>query len=129
MITLADTALLVRDHDEAIAFYVGILGFSLLEDRWIGARRWVRIKAGTAGLVLRQASHPAQAARVGDQTGQSVLLFLETADFAATYATLKARGVRFVEEPRDEDYGTVAVFLDPYGNKLDLIEPREQRSR
>src|SRR5262245_40012756 len=123
MIRLADTALLVRDHDEALAFYVGILGFEVVEDAQLGAKRWVRIRAGGAGLVLRLATTEAQRARVGDQTGGSVLLFVHTDDFDATLARLVARGVRFTEPPRDEAYGRVAVFLDLYGNRIDLIEP------
>lgn len=124
MLTLRETALLVRDHDEALAFYVGILGFELVEDTQLPSKRWVRIRAGGSGLVLRQATTDDQRSRVGNQTGGSVLLFLETDDFAATHAHLTAHGVRFVEPPRHETYGTVAVFLDLYGNRLDLIGPR-----
>ena len=124
MIRLAETSLLVRDHDEAIAFYVGVLGFELVEDTQLPAKRWVRIRAGGAGLVLRRATSPEQLARVGNQTGGSVLLFIETDDFARTHAHLAANGVRFIEPPRSEPYGTVAVCLDLYGNKIDLIEPR-----
>jgi predicted enzyme related to lactoylglutathione lyase len=124
MIRLAETALLVRDHDEAIAFYVGVLGFELVEDTQLPAKRWVRIRAGGAGLVLRRATSPEQLARVGNQTGGSVLLFIETEDFHGTHAHLVANGVRFIEPPRTEPYGTVAVCLDLYGNKIDLIAPR-----
>lgn len=124
MIRLAETALLVRDHDEAIAFYVGVLGFELVEDTQLPGKRWVRIRAGGAGLVMRKATTPDQLARVGNQTGGSVLLFVETDDFAATHARLTAHGVTFVEAPRHEPYGTVAVCLDLYGNKIDLIQPR-----
>jgi predicted enzyme related to lactoylglutathione lyase len=124
VIRLAETALLVRDHDEAIAFYVGVLGFELVEDTQLPGKRWVRIRAGGAGLVMRKATTPDQLARVGNQTGGSVLLFVETDDFAATHARLTAHGVTFVEAPRHEPYGTVAVCLDLYGNKIDLIQPR-----
>ncbi len=122
MIRLADTALLVRDHDEALAFYVGILGFEVVEDTQLAAKRWVRIRAGSAGLVLRRATTDAQRARVGDQTGGSVLLFLHTDAFDATYARLVAHGVQFTEPRHDEAYGRVAVFLDLYGNRIDLIQ-------
>jgi catechol 2,3-dioxygenase-like lactoylglutathione lyase family enzyme len=124
MIRLAETALLVRDQDEALAFYVGVLGFELVEDTQLAAKRWVRIRAGAAGLVLRRATTEAQLALVGNQTGGSVLLFIETDDFIRTHAHLIAHGVRFVEAPRQEPYGTVAVCLDLYGNKIDLIQPR-----
>lgn len=121
MITLADAALVVTDQDEALRFYVGVLGFTVAEDRDVGGKRWVRIKAGRAGLVVRRASDEAQRARVGSQTGGSVLLFLETDDFAADHARLVAAGVTFVEAPRDESYGRIAVFVDPFGNRIDLI--------
>jgi catechol 2,3-dioxygenase-like lactoylglutathione lyase family enzyme len=122
---MADTALLVPDQDEALRFYVGVLGFDVIEDHFVDGKRWVRIKAGRAGLVLRQATDEAQRERVGAQTGHSVFLFLETDDFAADYRRLQSAGVRFVETPRHESYGTVVVFLDPFGNKLDLIEPSQ----
>jgi predicted enzyme related to lactoylglutathione lyase len=124
MIRLAETALLVRDHDEALAFYVGVLGFELVEDTDLGGKRWVRIRAGGAGLILRRATTDAQLARVGDQTGGSVLLFVETDRFDQTHARWVAGGVRFTEPPRDEPFGRVAVCLDLYGNRIDLIEPR-----
>lgn len=124
MLRLAESALLVRDYDEAIAFYVGILGFEIVEDTPLPTKRWVRLRAGGAGLILRRATTPEQLARVGDQTGGSVLLFLETDDLAALHARLAARGVRFTEPIRDDAYGRVAVCLDLYGNRLDLIEPR-----
>ncbi len=129
MLRLADTALLVRDHDEALAFYAGILGFEVVEDAMIGTKRWVRIKAGSSGLVLRRATTDDQLARVGNQTGGSVLLFVETDSFADTHARLVAHGVTFVEGPRTEAYGTVGVFLDLYGNRIDLIEPSPARTR
>jgi catechol 2,3-dioxygenase-like lactoylglutathione lyase family enzyme len=124
MLRLAESALLVRDYDEAIAFYVGILGFELVEDTPLPTKRWIRLRAGGAGLILRRATTPEQLARVGDQTGASVLLFLETDDLAALHARLAARGVRFTEPIRDDAYGRAAVCLDLYGNRLDLIEPR-----
>lgn len=123
---LSLTALVVRDYDEAIAFYVGNAGFDLVEDTdQGGGKRWVVVApgAGSGGLLLAKASGPEQAARVGDQTGGRVFLFLETDDFAGDHARMTASGVRFLEPPRHEPYGTVAVFEDLYGNRWDLIEP------
>lgn len=122
---LAAVALLVRDYDEAIRWFTGALGFALLEDTPLaGGKRWVRVApaAGGAALLLARAAGPAQEARVGDQAGGRVWLFLETDDFARDHAAFSARGVRFAEPPRHEPYGTVAVFLDLYGNRWDLIE-------
>ncbi len=126
MPALATVALLVRDYDEAIAFYVGALGFGLVEDVPLGAKRWVVVApaAGGARLLLARAEGPAQMARIGDQTGGRVFLFLETDDFERDHAAFTAAGVRFLETPRREAYGTVAVFEDLYGNRWDLIEPR-----
>jgi catechol 2,3-dioxygenase-like lactoylglutathione lyase family enzyme len=126
--TLAHVALLVRDYDEAIAYFTGPLGFSLLEDtRLGGGQRWVLVaptdRGGTA-LLLAQAATPAQSARVGDQTGGRVFLFLRTDDFWRDYHDFKSRGVEFAEAPREEPYGTVAVFVDLYGNRWDLVQPR-----
>jgi len=119
--------LVVRDYDEAISFYVGALGFSLVEDTDLGDRkRWVLVAPvdGETTLLLAEASGADQLARVGDQTGGRVALFLETDDFARDHARMRTAGVRFLEEPRHEAYGTVAVFEDLYGNRWDLIEPR-----
>jgi catechol 2,3-dioxygenase-like lactoylglutathione lyase family enzyme len=129
VITLADIALVVPDQDQARRFYVDVLGFSVLEDHEIDGKRWVRLKAGRAGLVLRRASDDAQRARIGDQTGGSVFLFLETDDFDDALARLRAAAVVVVNGPRDEPYGRVIVFRDPFGNKLDLIEPSAARPR
>lgn len=122
MIRLADIALVVPDQDEAIAFYCDLLGFRVVEDAFVDGKRWVKIRSGGVGLVLRKASSDAQRTRIGDQTGGTVFLFLETDDFEATHARLLARGVHFLEAPRRESYGTVAKLVDPFGNKLDLIE-------
>ncbi|MCM5554741.1 VOC family protein [Pleomorphomonas sp. NRK KF1] len=125
--TIASLALVVADYDEAIAFYVDTLGFSLIEDTPLGGgKRWVRVGPGENGttLLLAQADGPEQAAHIGDQTGGRVFLFLETDDFARDHALFLARGIRFLEEPRFEAYGTVAVFQDLYGNRWDLIEPK-----
>jgi catechol 2,3-dioxygenase-like lactoylglutathione lyase family enzyme len=125
---LAHVALLVRDYDEAIRFFTGSLRFRLLEDTPLGPdRRWVLVGPpgeGGAALLLARAATPEQAARVGDQTGGRVFLFLHTDDFARDHAAMRAADVRFVEAPREEPYGTVAVFLDLYGNRWDLVEPR-----
>ena len=131
---LARVTLVVRDYDEALSFFVGALGFEVLEDTPLGAKRWVvvapRGSASSAGgpagaaLLLARAATPAQEARVGDATGGRVAFFLETDDFARDHAAFTARGVQFVEGSRDEAYGRVAVFLDLYGNRWDLVEPR-----
>ena len=118
-------SLVVRDYDEAIAFFVGVLGFRLVEDRDVPeqGKRWVVVAPeGGAGLLLARASTPEQAARIGDQTGGRVAFFLETDDFARDYAAYRARGVEFVRGPTAEPYGTVAVFLDLHGNRWDLLE-------
>ena len=125
MSRLSLTALLVRDYDEALAFYVGKLGFELVEDTdQGGGKRWVvvRPKGSDAGLLLARATG-AQAARIGDQAGGRVFLFLETDDFARDHAAFTAAGVRFLEAPRREPYGRVAVFEDLYGTRWDLIQP------
>ncbi len=117
-------ALLVADYDEAIAFFTGKLGFDLVEDADLGAgKRWVTVapKGGGAHLLLARAADDAQRARVGDQTGGRVAFFLRTDDFARDFAAFTANGVRFLEAPRHEAYGSVAVFEDCCGNKWDLI--------
>jgi catechol 2,3-dioxygenase-like lactoylglutathione lyase family enzyme len=119
-------AVVVRDYDEAIAFYTGALGFELVEDtRLEGGKRWVLVRPGAGGtsLLLARAATPEQEARIGDQTGGRVAFFLHTDDFRRDHEAMKARGVRFSEEPRREAYGTVAVFEDLYGNRWDLLEP------
>jgi catechol 2,3-dioxygenase-like lactoylglutathione lyase family enzyme len=120
-------ALVVRDYDEAIAYFTGCLGFALAEDTPLGGgKRWVVVRppGGGTALVLARAATPEQSARVGDQTGGRVFLFLRTDDFWRDYRAMQSRGVRFVEQPRQEEYGTVVVFLDLYGNRWDLVEPR-----
>jgi catechol 2,3-dioxygenase-like lactoylglutathione lyase family enzyme len=123
-------SLVVRDYDEALAFYVGVLGFVLVEDEVIGdGKRWVVVAPRgdqQTKLLLARAATPEQQARVGDQTGGRVFLFLSTDDFAGDYERMNAAGVRFLESPREEVYGTVAVFEDAYGNRWDLIEPRRK---
>ena len=125
--TISAVTLVVPDYDAAIGFYVGALGFDLVADTPLGGgRRWVLVAPpGGAGtrLLLAQAATDAQRARIGDQTGGRVFLFLTTDDFARDHAAMTARGVAFLEAPRHEAYGTVAVFADPFGNRWDLIEP------
>jgi catechol 2,3-dioxygenase-like lactoylglutathione lyase family enzyme len=122
---IAHLSLLVRDYDEAIAYYTRVLGFSLVEDRPMSpTKRWVTVSPGpsSASLLLAKAASDDQASRIGNQTGGRVFLFLATTDFAADYAALQSRGVRFLEPPRYEPYGTVVTFADLYGNKWDLIQ-------
>ncbi len=122
---VALATLVVADYEEAIDFYVRAVGFALVEDTDLGdGKRWVVVapEGEGTGLVLAKADGLAQLARVGDQTGGRVALFLSTDDFAADHARMAWAGVCFVEEPRAERYGTVAVFEDLYGNRWDLIE-------
>ena len=131
MSRLAAVSLLVRDYDEAIAFYVGKLGFELVEDAGLGAgKRWVRVRprGGETCLLLALATTPEQQARVGDQCAGRVWLFLETDDFARDHAAFTAAGVVFRETPRREPYGVVAVFEDLYGNAWDLIQPADREA-
>lgn len=125
---IAALALLVDDYDRAIAYYTQVLGFRLVEDTAQGPdKRFVRVTPpgnGNTDLVLAKAAKPEQVARIGDQTGGRVFLFLETDDFRRDYGAYKSRGVDFIEEPREETYGTVVVFRDLYGNKWDLIQRR-----
>ena len=125
---LATVTFLVRDYDEALAFFTGVLGFRLREDVELGGgKRWVVVTPGPAAgpsLLLARAASPEQAAAVGRQAGGRVAMFLETDDFDGDHAAFIARGVRFLEPPRDEAYGRVAVFEDLYGGRWDLIETR-----
>ena len=126
--SVATVALVVGNYDEAIRFYCDALGFELVADTPLGGdKRWVVVAPkGDKGarLLLAQADGKAQVGRVGDQTGGRVGFFLETDDFARDHAAYTAKGVRFLEPPRHEPYGSVAVFEDLYGNKWDLIEPK-----
>lgn len=119
--------LLVPDYDAGIAFYVGTMGFDLLtnEDQG-GGKRWVTVapKGGHCALLLARAVDDLQRAAIGNQTGGRVFLFLSSDDFAADHARMLAAGVAFLETPRHEPYGTVAVFRDPFGNKWDLFQPK-----
>ncbi|ASU82109.1 VOC family protein [Nocardiopsis gilva YIM 90087] len=148
MAHLGLVTIVVREYDEAIDFYVGKLGFELVEDTRLDddyeGKRWVVVAPRTtecanaaeagrptsapphAGLLLARAVTPEQRARIGDQTGGRVGLFLYTDDFDADHARMRAAGVDFAEEPRHERYGTVAVFRDLYGNRWDLIQRRDE---
>lgn len=120
------TSLLVADYDPAIAFYVDTLGFELREDSALSdGKRWVVVapRGGGGGLLLARAVDDRQRSAIGDQSGGRVFLFLETDDFERDHRAYTQRGVRFVEPPRHEPYGIVAVFEDLYGNRWDLIEP------
>ena len=121
------TTFLVPDYDEGIAFFREALGFALLEDSDLGAgKRWV-VMAGAGGgrLLLARATDERQRAAIGNQAGGRVGWFLSSEDFAADRARMAAWGVQFSESPREEAYGTVAVFTDPWGNRWDLIEHRK----
>jgi len=121
-------SLVVRDYDEALEFFVGKLGFELVEDTYVPeqSKRWVVVSppgATESRLLLARASSAEQASRVGARTGGRVFLFLYTDDFWRDYERYKARGVEFVRPPKQESYGTVAVFTDLYGNMWDLLQP------
>ncbi|MDE2317441.1 MAG: VOC family protein [Xanthomonadaceae bacterium] len=124
---IASFALVVADYDEAIAYYTRALGFELREDAPRGdGKRWVVVAppgAATA-ILLAKAADDIQVTRIGNQTGGRVGFFLHTDDFDRDFAAMTARGVRFAEAPRHEDYGTVAVFEDLYGNRWDLMQPK-----
>ena len=125
--SLGLVALVVREYDEAIDFYVGTLGFSLVEDSYMPEqnKRWVVVApqgAMASRLLLARAEGEEQSSRIGNQTGGRVFLFLKTDDFWRDYRAYKAKGVTFVREPKEEQYGTVAVFKDLYGNLWDLVQ-------
>lgn len=124
---LALTTLVVPDYDAGIAFCVDALGFALIEDTDMGnGKRWVVVGGAEGGrLLIARAASDAQTAAIGNQTGGRVGFFAHTDDFATTHARLVDAGVTFVELPRNEPYGTVAVFSDPFGNRWDLIEPKD----
>jgi catechol 2,3-dioxygenase-like lactoylglutathione lyase family enzyme len=129
---IAAVTLVVADYDDAIAFYVGKIGFELVEDTPLGeGKRWVLVApaGGGTALLLAQADGALQADRVGDQTGGRVAFFWHSNDFAADHARMTAAGVHFLEQPRTEPYGTVAVFEDLYGNRWDLLQPTESTVR
>ena len=127
---IAHIAIIVRDYDEAIQFYIQKLGFTLLEDTILSeTKRWVLIApvsdTSSCALLLAKADNKIQESRVGNQTGGRVFLFLYTDDFYRDYHDFIAKGVTFVRKPTKQEYGTVAVFEDLYGNFWDLIERNE----
>lgn len=124
---LALTTLVVPDYDVGITFFVGTLGFDLIEDSDLGSgKRWVVVGGADGGrLLIAKAMTDTQSAAIGNQTGGRVGFFAHTDDFAGTQARLVDAGILFHEQPRHESYGTVAVFSDPFGNRWDLIEPKE----
>jgi len=124
---LSAISVVVPDYDEALEFYVGQLGFDLIEDTTLSqTKRWVLVappRSTETRLLLAKTDGPRQSEAIGNQTGGRVFLFLQTDDFERDHRKLISNGVSFLEEPRHESYGTVAVFQDPFGNKWDLIEP------
>lgn len=127
--SLALVSLLVREYDEALAFFTGALGFRIVEDRAReGGRRWLVVAppcGSGASLLLARAANEEQVRQVGNQAGGRVWLFLETDDFGRDHRAMRERGVHFTEEPREEPYGTVAVFRDLYGNRWDLLQRKD----
>ncbi|MBS8261343.1 VOC family protein [Roseibium polysiphoniae] len=135
--SLAHVALVVRDYDEALAFYVGQLGFELVEDTYQPEqdKRWIVVKPkgegegeGAASIVLARASNDHQADYIGDQAGGRVFLFLRTDDFWRDYEAYRAQGIEFIREPNEAPYGIVSVFKDLYGNLWDLVQFTDGRA-
>lgn len=130
---LGYVTVLVRDYDEAIDYYTRVLGFRLIEDKPLSPdKRWVLVSAGGSrdcALLLARAKNEKERQAVGHQAGGRVFLFLHTDDFRRDFVALSARGVKFCEQPRDESYGTVAVFEDLYGNRWDLLQLKDQRTQ
>ena len=125
--SIGNVAVVVEDYDDAIRFYVGTLGFTLVEDTYLEAegKRWVLVAppgSTETKMLLARAVGPEQLSRIGNQTGGRVFLFLHTDDFWRDFQAYKAKGVIFVREPRKEGYGMVAVFKDLYGNLWDLLQ-------
>lgn len=120
--------ILVPNYDDGIAFYVDMLGFDLIEDTKLSAKkRWVLVSPAGATetkILLAKADKPEQISAIGDQTGGRVSFFLQTDNFDEDYIAMKANGVTFLEEPRDEPYAKVVVWQDPFGNKWDLLQPK-----
>lgn len=126
MPSISQVTLVVPDYDEAISFFTSVLQFRLIEDTPLaGGKRWVVVAPEEnhgAAILLAKAATPDQSNRIGNQTGDRVSFFLETSDFWSDYHRMTAQGVTFAEQPREESYGTVAVFRDLYGNKWDLVQ-------
>jgi catechol 2,3-dioxygenase-like lactoylglutathione lyase family enzyme len=130
--SIAHIAIVVRDYDEAIAFYVGKLGFELVEDTYQPEqdKRWVVVRprgSGSTSLLLARASSAHQEAFIGNQAGGRVFLFLRTDDFRRDHAAMLAAGITFIREPKQASYGIVAVFEDLYGNLWDLVQFTDER--
>jgi len=129
MAFISAVTLVVPDYDLALDFYVGTVGFELIEDTVLSAdKRWILVApkgAREARLLLAKAADDSQQAAIGNQTGGRVGFFLMTADFDADYARMQGAGVSFLERPRQEAYGKVVVWHDPFGNKWDLLEARD----
>ena len=127
-LSIATVSLLVADYDDAITFYCDKVGFDLVADTDMGGgKRWVVVAPpGRSGaqMLLARADGEAQRAAIGNQGGGRVMFFLNTSNFSRDHAAMVERGIKFLEKPRHEAYGTVAVFEDLYGNKWDLIEPK-----
>ncbi len=127
--SIAALALVVRDYDEAIAFFTKVLRFEIIEDTPLGGgKRWVVVAPSNsqgASLLLAKAATPEQKTHIGNQTGGRVFLFLHTDDFEGDYEYMQSQGIQFAEEPRDEPYGRVVIFFDLYGNKWDMIQPHQ----
>jgi len=124
---ISAVSIIVPDYDQAIAFYTGKLGFRLIDNIDMGSKRWVTVQPPGSletQLVLARAGDEQQANAIGNQGAGRVWLFLQTDDFYRDYRLMQNKGVTFLEEPREEAYGTVAVFQDDFGNKWDLIERR-----
>ena len=123
---IAAVTIVVPGYDEALEFFVGKLGFDLIEDTQLSAtKRWVQVSprgARETRLLLAEAVTDEQRAAIGMQSGGRVFLILQTDDFQSDYELYRSRGVQFLEQPRQEVYGTVAVFQDPFGNRWDLVE-------
>jgi len=127
--SLGLVSIVVRDYDEALEYFVGKLGFALIEDTHVPeqSKRWVVVSppgASESRILLARASSPEQESRIGAQTGGRVFLFLYTDDFWRDYERFRGKNVEFVRPPKQEPYGTVAVFRDLYGNMWDLLQPR-----
>jgi len=128
--SIGQLSLVVHEYDEAINFYVGTLGFTLVEDTYVPEqnKRWVVVAppgSTESRILLARASNEEKSSRVGNQTGGRVFLFLFTDDFWRDFESYKAKGVVFAREPKEEPYGTVAVFQDLYGNLWDLLQPKQ----
>ena len=126
-VSLGMATILVPSYDAGITFFVDVLGFSLIEDTQLSpSKRWVVIGAGSGDfrLLLAEPTSDQQLAALGRQSGDRVFLFLHSDDFAADHQRLMDHGIEFLEQPRQEAYGQVAVFRDPFGNKWDLIQRR-----